>query len=317
MASRRKFIKQSALGGVALALPLFSDAKAPFVVLRPSVLGPNISLAQWSLHRALEKGELKPVDFPMRAKNEFGISAVEYVNEFYKSELEKPAFWKTLKKQTDGEGIENLLIMVDGEGELGAPGEKERTQAVVQHRRWLEAAQMLGCHSIRVNAFGKGDRKALSAALVDGLGALAEAGSDAGINILIENHGLHTSDAEFITGIVQQVNNPRLGTLPDFGNWCLNREWGGTKDGVCSDSYDPVKGLQEMLPFAKGVSAKSYDFSSDGQETRLPYKTLLQKVKDSGFTGYIGIEYEGDRLSEAEGIRATKALIENIWETLD
>ena len=302
---------------MALTLPLYSDAKASLQALRPSVALPKISLAQWSLHRALEKGELKAVDFPMMAKNEFGISAVEYVNTFYSSELQKPAFWNTLKKQTDEAGIENVLIMVDDQGELGAPGEKERAQAVEQHRRWLEAAERLGCHSIRVNAFGKGDRKAIKGALVDGLGALSQAGSDAGLNILIENHGLHTSDARFITGIIKEVNNPFLGTLPDFGNWCLNQEWGGTKDGVCNDSYDPVKGLQEMLPFAKGVSAKSYDFGPDGLETRLPYPTLLQKVKNAGFLGYIGIEYEGDRLSEAEGIRATKALIENTWKTLD
>lgn len=317
MASRRNFIKQAALGTIGLSLPTITNLRASANVLADTFAGPKISLAQWSLHRALEKGELKAVDFPIIAKKEFGITAVEYVNSFYKTELGNSAFWKTLKKRTREEGVQNLLIMVDGAGEIGAAEKKERTEAVEQHRRWLGAAQSLGCHSIRVNAFGKGDRPTLRESLVDGLGRLAESGADAGLNILVENHGLHTSDAGFITGIIKEVNNPYLGTLPDFGNWCLDAEWGSTKDGNCSNSYDPVTGLKQMLPYAKGVSAKAYDFDPDGMETRLPYKALLRQVKDSGFTGYIGIEYEGDRLSEAAGIRATKALIENLWATLD
>jgi sugar phosphate isomerase/epimerase len=317
MATRRTFIKQSALGSMALSLPLLTEIKAVTPGFKSVDVGPKISLAQWSLHRALERGTLKAVDFPMIAKKEFGISAVEYVNGFYTEELGNPSFWDTLKRETEAEGIDNLLIMVDNEGELGAAQKPERTRAVDQHRRWIEAARRLGCGAIRVNAFGKSDRKALREALIDGLGTLSEAGSQAGINILVENHGLHTSDAGFMTGIIEAVNNPYLGTLPDFGNWCLNKEWGGTQGGSCTDSYDPVKGLQQMLPFAKGVSAKSYDFDPEGNETTLPYKALLQEVKDSGFTGYIGIEYEGERLSEAQGIHATKALIEKTWETLD
>lgn len=317
MATRRTFIKQSTLGGLALTLPLLTDIRAAAPALTGTNVGPKISLAQWSLHRALERGDLKAVNFPMVAKKEFGISAVEYVNGFYTAELRNTSFWDTLKRDTNAEGIQNLLIMVDEEGELGAAEKPERTRAVDRHRRWIEAAQRLGCDAIRVNAFGKGDRKTLREALIDGLGTLAEAGSEADIHILVENHGLHTSDAGFMTGIIKAVNNPYLGTLPDFGNWCLNKEWGGTKDGSCTDSYGPVKGLQQMLPYAKGVSAKSYDFDPDGNETTLPYRALLKEVKDSGFTGYIGIEYEGDRLSEAEGIRATKALIEKIWATLD
>jgi len=317
MASRRTFIKQSTLGGLALAFPLLTDIKAAVPTLMSANLGPKISLAQWSLHRALERGNLKAVNFPMVAKNEFGISAVEYVNDFYTAELRNTLFWDNLKRDTDAEGIQNVLIMVDNEGDLGAVKTLERTRTVDQHRRWIQAARRLGCAAIRVNAFGKGDRETLKGALIDGLGTLAEAGSEADIQILIENHGLHTSDAGFITGIIEAVNNPYLGTLPDFGNWCLNKEWGSTAGGSCTDSYDPVKGLKQMLPYAKGVSAKSYDFNASGEESRLPYKTLLQEVKDSGFTGYIGIEYEGNRLSEAEGIRAAKALIEKTWATLD
>ncbi|MEJ2584755.1 MAG: TIM barrel protein [Robiginitalea sp.] len=316
MKSRRTFLKQSALGAMAISTPCLGvfAADHPFASNREDL---KISLAQWSLHRSLEKGELKADDFPRIARETFGIGAVEYVNQFYRGYTGRPDLWKKLRRQADSEGVQSLLIMVDGEGELGSADPMERTVAVHRHGIWLEAAVILGCHSIRVNAFGPGTRPDLKNALVDGLGRLAEIGADMRINILIENHGYHTSDAAFMVDIIREVDNPYLGTLPDFGNWCLNKAWGSTQGGNCTESYDPVKGVSEFLPYAKGVSAKSYDFDSDGQETLLPYRTLLQKVKDSGFTGHIGIEYEGSRLSEPEGIRATRALIQKVWTELD
>jgi sugar phosphate isomerase/epimerase len=316
MSSRRTFLKQSALGAAALGTPCLS-ALAGELRGFENRAELRISLAQWSLHRALENGELKAEDFPRIARETYGIGAVEYVNKFYLDYLGEPTRWKELRRQADSEGVKSLLIMVDEEGDLGASGSKEQAVAVHRHALWLEAAMILGCHSIRVNAFGKGTRPELKNALVDGLGKLAELGADRRINILVENHGYHTSDASFMTDIIREVDNPYLGTLPDFGNWCLSREWGSTQDGSCKESYDPVAGVAAFLPYAKGVSAKSYDFDDQGNETLLPYRHLLQKVKDSGFTGYIGIEYEGSRLSEPEGIRATKSLIERVWEELD
>ena len=316
MGSRRTFLKQSVLGSVAISTcwPRILTAAELHPALPPNL---RISLAQWSLHRSLEKGELKAENFPKIARKTFDIGAVEYVNQFYRDYIGKPALWNQLRQQADSEGVQSLLIMVDEEGHLGASDDMERTIAVQRHGTWLEAAKILRCHSIRVNAFGSGPRPELKNALVDGLGRLAELGADMRINILVENHGYHTSDAAFMAAIIREVDNPYLGTLPDFGNWCLTKEWGSTQGGTCSDSYDPVKGVSEFLPFAKGVSAKSYDFNAEGNETLLPYRALLQKVKDSGFAGHIGIEYEGSRLSEAEGIRATKTLIEKVWANLD
>jgi len=316
MGSRRQFLQQSILAGAAFSVPAFDllgymhpESQIPDA--------PKISLAQWSLHRSLRKGELKAEEFPLIAKALFGIQAVEYVNEFYTAELENQAFWQQLRRRAESEGVKNLLMMVDEAGELGALEKKARDQAIDHHRKWMEAAKILGCHSIRVNAFGKGSREELKQSLVDGLGRLAEAGGELGMHVLIENHGLHTSDAAFMVGVIREIDSSNLGTLPDFGNWCLNKEWGSTKGGACTQSYDPVRGLEEMLPLANGVSAKSYDFDGDGNETQLPYKDLLRLVKDAGFQGYIGIEYEGDRLSEAEGVRATKALIEKTWKGLE
>jgi len=312
MNSRRIFLQRSALATGALLLP------AGFLPLgcASKNIPLKISLAQWSLHRALEKGHVKADDFPFIAKNTHGIDAVEYVNGFFKENATNETYWQDLNRRCADEGIKSLLIMVDDEGHLGEPKLEERTKAVEKHYKWVHAAKLLGCHSIRVNGFGSGSKEEIREALVDGMGRLAEYGEAEGINILIENHGLQSSDASYITGIIKEVANPFLGTLPDFGNWCLNKEWGSTSNNSCTKVYDSYKGVAEFLPYAKGVSAKSYDFDGEGNETVIDYNRLLQLVKDHGYEGYIGIEYEGSRLSEAEGIKATKELLERTWNSL-
>lgn len=277
----------------------------------------KLSLAQWSLHRALNAGQLRPLDFPRTALETYGIPAVEYVNQFYVDQVRDLAFWKELRRQTDDLGVTNVLIMVDNEGLLGDPNAGKRLEAVNNHMKWVEAAYELGCHAIRVNAFGNGSREQLHENLSDGLGRLAEKATPFEISVLVENHGLHTSDGRFMADLIRGVGHPGLGTLPDFGNWCLNAEWGSTQGGSCTDNYGPENGLADFLPLAMGVSAKSYDFDAQGNETLLPYRQLLQQVKDAGYQGHIGIEYEGNRLSESEGIQATKSLLERLWPTLD
>ena len=295
--------------GIIASSQLLSLKNAPFLPGK----APKISLAQWSLHRSFEKGELKPEEFAIIAKNSFQIEAVEYVNSIYSTFGNDTKFWRSMRSRADDAGVRSLLIMVDNEGDLGNPDDVKRKNAVENHYKWVDTAKTLGCHSIRVNAFGKADLETLRQSLEDGLGQLAEYGAEANIHVLIENHGLHSSDAGFITDIIKSVNSTHLGTLPDFGNWCLNKEWGSTQGGMCSEVYDPYKGVSEMLPYAQGVSAKSYEFGADGQETTIDYAKMLKIVKDTGFNGYIGIEYEGKKLSEYEGIRATKNLIEKCW----
>lgn len=313
MPTRRNFIRAAGMGSAGVLLPApfaldFSKTEAP---------GLNISLAQWSLHRALNEGRLRAADFPRVAVEQYGIRAVEYVNQFYTDRARDLAFWQELRRQTDDLGVQNVLIMVDNEGLLGDPDAGKRREAVDNHMKWAEAAYQLGCHAIRVNAFGSGSREQLRESLSDGLGQLAEKTTPLEISILVENHGLHTSDGRFMADLIREVGHPGLGTLPDFGNWCLAVEWGSTQGGSCADNYGPEQGLADFLPLARGVSAKSYDFDAAGNETLLPYRALLQQVKDAGYQGYIGIEYEGNRLSEAEGIRATKALLERLWPQLD
>ena len=312
MTSRREFLERSAAAAGIFILPAGlwygSSPNEPDPI--------KISLAQWSLHRALQKGTIQADAFPFIAKQEYDIHAVEYVNGFYKDQGLDEAYWKDLSSRCDNEGISSLLIMVDEEGDLGNPNDAHRKKAVENHRKWIRAANILGCHSIRVNAFGKGYPKAIKEALIDGMGRLTEFGAQEKINVLIENHGLQSSDAPYIIDVIKAVGSPYLGTLPDFGNWCLNEEWGSTQGNNCSESYDRYKGVAAFMPFAKGVSAKSYDFNDSGEETIMDYRRLLQIVKDHDYKGYIGIEYEGKVLSEAQGIRATKALLEKTWNFL-
>ncbi len=296
-----------------------ASAAISFLPKVPKNSGPDeplFSLAQWSLHKALQSGKMAATDFPMVTKKEFGIHACEYVNQFYADQKTNAAFWSEMLNQTQNEGIKNLLIMVDAEGELGNANVAERKKAVQNHHIWVDIAAKLGCHSIRVNAFGVQEKAQLKAALVDGLGSLCEYSQQAKINVLIENHGLLSSQADFIVEVIKEVNNPYMGTLPDFGNWCTSELWGSTMGDGCQSVYNHVEGVKKFLPYAKGVSAKTYDFDANGNQPKLDYKSMLKEVKDAGYIGHIGIEYEGENLGETEGIKASKKLIERIWSEL-
>ena len=313
MTSRRSFLKKSLIGSTALTLPgvLSNDFFSSQNQL------PKISLAQWSLNRDIKKGEIKAEAFPTISRVGYGIEAVEYVSTFYSDQKSNAAFWLSMAHQCRSEGVKSLLIMVDAEGELGDSNANKRLKAVDNHKGWVDIAARLQCHSIRVNAFGDGDRATLKGSLVDGLGKLCEYGAKAGINITIENHGLFSSDADFVVEVIKEINNPFMGTLPDFGNWCTSQKWGGTSDNKCKEVFDPAKGVAAFMPYAKGVSAKTYNFNKEGGQPRIDYPGLLKIVKDHGYEGYIGIEYEGNNLSEGEGILATQKLIEKTWLSLD
>lgn len=278
---------------------------------------PKISLAQWSLNRAFFDKALNPVNFASIAKNDHAISAIEYVNQFYTDNATDENFWAEMATRASDVGVESLIMMVDEEEKLGDLNDSKRKKAVEDHYKWVNAAKILGCHSVRVNAFGEGSLEELKSSLTDGLGQLTEYAAKEKIHIILENHGLHTSNADFMVDVIQSVDNPFLGTLPDFGNWCLTAEWGSTQTSKnCEDIYSPHDGLSKFLPYAKGVSAKSYTFDSNGNETVIEYPKLLKLVKGFGFDGYIGIEFEGENMSEPQGIKATKALIEKVWQNL-
>ena len=319
MMNRRAFIRNSIYSTSILTLPVLNSCSSSKYSNNDVIMSdkPKISLAQWSLHRHLNKGSLKAIDFAKISKNQYDIHAIEYVNQFYMEHGKDEIFWNDMKKRADNEGVKSLLIMIDDEGYLGNENDRERNTAVENHFKWVHAAKIMGCHSIRVNAFGAESEASFRSAIIDGMGQLSSYAHKEGINIIIENHGLHSSNASLIVDIIKEVDQPNFGTFPDFGNWCLNEKWGSTQAGRCDDSYDIYKGVNEFLPFARAVSAKSYDFDADGLETSMDYYQLLRNVKKSGYTGYIGVEYEGERLSEPDGIRATKQLIEKVWSSLN
>ncbi len=267
-----------------------------------------ISLAQWSLHRALRSGELDPLDFPRVARTDFGIGAVEYVSTFYRGKATDFGYLQQLKDACAQHSVESLLIMVDGEGNLGDLDPSRRRTAVENHFKWIAAASFLGCHSIRVNAGGQGAPEVLAANAADSLARLGAMGDAYDVNVIVENHGGLSSNGAWLAGVIQAASerSKRVGTLPDFGNF-------QTAQGVW---YDRYQGVEELMPFARAVSAKSHDFDAEGNETHTDYRRMLTIVRDAGYRGWIGIEYEGGALSEPEGIRRTKALIERVRKEL-
>ena len=314
---RRSFLKNSVLTATALSTTslVTYGSKSFFNETNKIMKNLKISLAQWSLHRNFWDGKLDPNDFASIAINTYGINAVEYVNQFYTKSAKDEKFWIRMKEHADNAGVKSLLIMVDDEGDLGISDDMARRKSVENHFKWVNAAKILGCHSIRVNAFGEESKEAFRSALIDGMGQLSDYAANENINVIIENHGLYSSDAKLIVDIVKQVNKPNFGTFPDFGNWCLSAKWGSTQVR-CDKLYDRYQGVTEFLPFAKAVSAKSYNFNEKGEDSIIDYYKMLKIVKDSRFDGFIGIEYEGEVLSEHEGILATKALIEKVWKRL-
>jgi sugar phosphate isomerase/epimerase len=270
----------------------------------------KISLAEWSLHRALNAKELVNLDFPVKAKNEYGISAVEYVNQFFMDKAKDTAYLTELKKRCDDNGVTSVLIMCDHEGSMADLNAKKRQEAVENHKKWADAAKFLGCHSIRVNCFGEGTPDEVAKTGADGLRKLSEYAQTVGINVIVENHGGITSNGKWLSGVISSVGLSNCGTLPDFGNFCVKREKGDMWESKCLEYYDRYQGVTELMPFAKGVSAKTYDFDANGNCVETDYSKMLPIVKQAGYNGYIGIEYEGSTLSEPDGIKATKALLE-------
>ncbi len=305
MKRRRLIGYGAALSGSSFLLSGCEDARLAEADIKPisnngaGVTFFKISLAQWSLHRAL-RSTMTNLDFAAKARS-FGIDAVEYVNQFFKDKAQDSAYLGQMNQRAADNGITNLRIMIDGEGGLGHQDQAARQQAVENHYKWVDAAHTLGCQDIRVNARGKGDAETIAGYAAESLHALASYAAQQNIGIVVENHGGWSSDGQWLAGVMQQVNLPNCGTLPDFGNFRINL--------FPPREYDRYQGTAELMPFALGVSAKTYDFDATGEETTIDYDRMLGIVRKSGYQGYIGVEYEGNRLSEEAGIQATLNLL--------
>ncbi len=299
--NRRNFLRTTAAAtaGTMLVSPAFAmnGTKSRY----------QISLAEWSFHQALFANEMTNLDFP-KVTRELGIDGAEYVNQFFKDKAKDEKYLGELKKIAKDEGVTNVLIMCDGEGMVGHPEKAERVKTVENHKKWIDAAAFLGCHSIRVNAGSRGTYEEQQKLAADGLHMICEYGDTKKINVIVENHGGLSSNGEWLSGVMKMVDHKRVGTLPDFGNFTINRDTG--------EEYDRYKGVELLMPYAKGVSAKTNVFNAAGDEANMDYYRLMKIVDDAGYKGFVGIEFEGTELSERDGVIATKALLEKVFKTL-
>jgi len=298
MTTRRQFLQSSSTIAAGCFLPCLMHAQENPLF--------DISLAQWSLFRQLFGGELSNLDFPAYARDQFDIGAVEYVNQFWMDKAEDRNYLAELKKRCNDNGVRSVLIMCDREGALGDPDNKRRHEAVANHYKWVAAAAWLGCHSIRVNAQSEGSYEEQQKLAADGLHRLCEFAGDYGINVIVENHGGLSSNGQWLAGVMDRVDVGNCGTLPDFGNFRITE----------TERYDHYQGVMELMPYARGVSAKTYDFDENGNETFTDFDRMMRIVLDAGYRGYVGVEYEGRVVEDVEGIRLTRQLLERTRENL-
>lgn len=325
---RRSFARKSALAGLTLGLLMTYACKeqqkkavqeeSVTETMSESTTFFELSLAQWSMHRMIREDGVDPYSFAEKAKA-WGFSGLEYVSQLYVTELEAAgysqeamdAFVQKSNAEAEKHGLTNVLIMVDREGDLATSDAEERNKAVENHYKWVDAAAAMGCHAIRVNLSGSDDPDQWIKNSIEGLSALATYGAEKGIEVIVENHGGLSSNAALLAQVMDEVSMDNCGTLPDFGNFCIRRNDPADYSKGCAEAYDIYKGVEELMPHAKAVSAKSHDFDASGNETEIDYVKMLQIVKNAGFKGFIGVEYEGNILGEGEGIIATRDLLIN------
>ena len=304
---RRDFIYKSLIAGSLISNPIFAyRGQDPFF---------EIGLAQWSLNKSLKSGKIDNLDFARIAREKFDIGVVEYVNQFFINKAKNKKYLSEMLNISEDNGIINNLIMIDSEGNLGDTNKIKRLKAINNHKKWVEAAKFIGCSHIRVNAAGNGSEEEVSKNASESLAVLGEFSEDFGINVIVENHGGYSSNAKWLVKVIENANRKNIGTLPDFGNFCIRStpknlsDWGATTSG-CAVEYDRYLGVEELLPYAMSVSAKSNDFDSDGNCIETDFSRMMSIIKKSKYRGYVSIEYEGSRYSEEEGIRLTKSLLE-------
>ena len=311
METRRNFLKKSAAIAGGVSIMGLGGTTMSSCSNRKDLLF-KISIAEWSLNKSMRNGKVDHLDFAKIARRNFDIDAIEYVNQLFADKTGgSNNYIKEMKNIADGEGVKSLLIMCDGEGALGDPDDVARKSAVENHFRWIDAAKYLGCHSIRVNAQSEGEYEEQMKLAADGLSSLTEYGAKHSINVIVENHGGLSSNGKWLSGVMDMVDHPRCGTLPAFGNFYL-----GTWEDKGNEWYDRYLGVEELMPYAKAVSAKSHNFNEDGTEKDTDYSKMMKIVLDAGYRDYVGIEYEGPDLSEMDGISATKKLLEKVRNEL-
>ena len=297
---RRDFIYKSLIAGSLISNPIFAYRGQDTLF--------EIGLAQWSLNKSLKSGKIDNLDFARIAREKFDIGVVEYVNQFFINKAKNKKYLSEMLNISEDNGIVNNLIMIDSEGNLGDTNKRKRLKAINNHKKWVEAAKFIGCSHIRVNAAGNGTEEEVSKNASESLAVLGEFSEDFGINVIVENHGGYSSNAKWLVKVIENTNRKNIGTLPDFGNFCIRRATENSSG--CAEEYDRYLGVKELFPYAMSVSAKSNDFDSDGNCIETDFSRMMSIIKNSEYRGYISIEYEGSSYSELEGIKLTKSLLE-------
>ena len=316
---RKEFIKLASTSALGISSLGYMSLQ------KPKELFFKLSLAQWSLHKNIKYGDMDPYDFAQVAKS-FNFSGIEYVNALYDNvmkvrdgDMSKAiTFWaRKNKKLAEINDIKNVLIMIDEIEGLAEENKSRRLKAVDNHKMWIDAAEIMGCESVRLNLYGSSNAEKWKDLSIKSLSDLGSYAKNSGVNVIVENHGRISSDIPKLMDVIYGVNMDNVGTLPDFGNFCMADEgYGSVFDGSCETVYDFYKGVEEMMPKAFAVSAKSNDFDENGDEKTIDYMKMMKIVKSFGYNGYVGVEYEGNRLSEEEGIKATRDLLIKIGQTI-
>jgi L-ribulose-5-phosphate 3-epimerase len=308
--NRRDFLKVSGAASAAVGMASLGMSGHLRAAADPLY---KISLAEWSINKPLFGGQLQHLDFAKIAKS-VGIDAIEYVNQFFKDKARDAAFLREMNTRANGEGVTQVLIMCDGEGNLGDPDAAKRQTAVENHFKWVEAAKTLGCHTIRVNGYSSGTPDEQMKLVADGMRKLVEHADPHEINVVIENHGGLSSNAKWLVQTIKMVDHPRAGTLPDFGNFRIS---GPNRDNPTAkvESYDSYTGVTEMMPLAKGVSVKPRVWDFAGNSSDIDLRRMMKIVVDAGYRGHCGIEY-GPEGKELEGVRRLREQLEAVREQL-
>ena len=316
---RKEFIK------LASASALGISSLGYMSLQKPKELFFKLSLAQWSLHKNIKYGDMDPYEFAQVAKS-FNFTGIEYVTALYDNimkvrdgDMSKAiTFWaRKNKKLAEINDINNVLIMIDEIEGLAEENKSRRLKAVENHKMWIDAAEIMGCESVRLNLYGSSNAEKWKDLSINSLSELGSYAKNSGVNVIVENHGRISSDIPKLMDVIYGVDMDNVGTLPDFGNFCMADEgYGSVFDGSCETMYDFYKGVEEMMPKAFAVSAKSNDFDENGDEKTIDYMKMMKIVKSFGYNGYVGVEYEGNRLSEEEGIKATRDLLIKIGQTI-
>jgi L-ribulose-5-phosphate 3-epimerase len=276
-------------------------AGIPFLSLGQAAGKFKTSLAEWSLHKAIQSRLMTNLDFPRIAREQFGIEGLEFVNQLW--EAPTSDYVRRLKRNMSSTGTKAVLIMCDGEGFLGHTDKVQRLQAADNHRKWVDITAELGGHAIRTNMYPGEKQPATPAEIDDFVGRcvesfskLCEYAAQRSISVIIENHGGVSSNPDVVVKLMEQAKLKNLGTLPDFGNFPKE-----------ADKYGAVT---KLMPFAKGVSVKCFDFDAQGKETTIDLDRMMKIVDAAGYRGWLGIEYEGSRMTEFEGIQAAKRFLD-------